>query len=70
MVTRSQGSGSLPAKPGRLGLSTRHPSASARLLLSLQYIPPPAKYPWRLTAQTGSLPGPSGPWARVLSDVA
>ncbi len=35
--------GSLPPKPGRLGLTTRHPMAWASRALSRQYMPPPAK---------------------------
>ena len=43
METSDQSSGSLPPKPGRLGLMTRQPSCSASRALSRQYMPPPAK---------------------------
>ena len=68
MLTCCQGRGSLPPKPGRFGLRTRQPIFSARFALSRQYIVPPAKYPWTLTAQIGGEPGPSGPWACMLSE--
>ena len=66
METSCHSSGSLPPNPGRLGLMTRQPSCSASRALSRQYMPPPAKKPWMLTAQIG---GDAGAVGTVRVDV-